>query len=353
MGRFAVFKSLVGVGAPIKLPSAVLVLCILGSSVLFANDKGFGESVSGKIQNIFQERRNAVVRVRATDSLGIRLGSGFFVDPTGTIYTHAGIVLKADDVTVNFNNRSFPARVIVADDRSGIAILKVESISPFIPLGDSEKADVATPVIAIGYPEEREESPCFGMIAGRDRQYLGQFFSTTHLRANMAAQRGQGGAPVLNLSGEAIGILVGRIGDGASCHILPIRAAEKVRKDISRFGELRPGWVGAEVEDAKESAHGSTATVAHLDPETPAAKCGLQQGDVILSIGGMPVKTSEDVIDAAYFLTAGESSEVLIVRNGEKMSIPVQPMLHPRAPGKDLHADALSVPGPTVAPALE
>ncbi|MEI6279916.1 MAG: S1C family serine protease [Verrucomicrobiae bacterium] len=320
--------------------AAFAISCGAGS-VLRAEDPAGGD-LSAQVRKIFDERRNAVVKVRATDKLGIRFGSGFFADPTGMVYTHAGIVLRADEVSVLLSGgKELPAQVLVADERSGIAILKVDASTPSIPIGDSPKVTMGTPLILIGYPEALEVRGDIGIVAGFDRKLLDQYFSTTHIRANLPVQRGEGGAPVLNLQGEAIGILVGRIDGGASCHVLPIRAAEKVRSDFARFGALRPGWVGVEVEDVAEPTGGSTAKVAVLDPETPAAKSGLKSGDVLLKVGGTPITSSEDVIDASYFLTAGENAEIEVLRGTEKLSIGVRPILHPRAGGHEMQATAL------------
>lgn len=299
-------------------------------------DDSVGDSITSQVRKVFEERKSAVVKVRAKDALGIRFGSGFFADPTGTIYTHAGIVLKAEDVVVIFGGKELPAKVLVADERSGIAILKVDACTPFIPLGDSQKVEIATPVIMIGYPEDLDACPSFGIVAGMDRKHLGQYFSTTHFRANLPVQRGQGGAPVLNLNGDAIGILVGRIDAGAACHILPMRAAEKVRLDLVRFGELRPGWVGVEVEDSAEAVEGSTARIGSLDPSTPASQSGLQPGDILLSVGGTPISSSEDVLDASYFLTAGDNAGIEVMRGTEKITFSVKPVLHPLAPGHQM-----------------
>lgn len=299
------------------------------------------DKLTAEVHKIFDEKRDAIVKVRATDALGIRFGSGFFCDPAGTIYTHAGIVLKAQDVVVIFKGKELPARVLVADERSGIAILKVDASTPFIPVGDSQKVGIATPVMMIGYPGDLEVCPSFGIVAGLDRKYLGQYFSTTHFRATLPVQRGQGGAPILNMNGEAIGILVGRVDDGAACHILPMHAAEKVRLDLARFGELRPGWVGVEVEDVKEAVGGSTAKVSVLDPATPASQSGLQPGDILLNVGGTKIGTSEDVLDASYFLTAGDNAEITVMRGQEKMTISVRPALHPLAPGRQMQAIAV------------
>ena len=321
--------------------SAATALVATASFPCLNAEESVAEKLSSQVHKIFDEKREAVVKVRATDALGIRFGSGFFCDPAGTIYTHAGIVLKAQDVVVISKGKEFPARVLVADERSGIAILKVDASTPFIPVGDSQKVGIAAPVMMIGYPEDLEACPSFGIVAGLDRKYLGKYFSTTHFRANLPVQRGQGGAPILNMKGESIGILVGRIDDGAACHILPMHAAEKVRLDLARFGELRPGWVGVEVEDAGEPVGGSTAKVSALDPSTPASQSGLQPGDILLSVGGSKIGTSEDVLDASYFLTAGDNADIEVVRGLEKITISVRPTLHPLAPGHQMQAIAV------------
>lgn len=287
------------------------------------------DSLSAEVLRLFKERRDAVVKVRARDGLGLRFGSGFFLDPSGTIYTHAGIVTNADEVTVLHDGRELAAQVLLIDPRSGIALLKVEANSPFIPSGDSDSLEVASPLVTLGFPEDKDVCPSFGMVAGFDRQYLGQFFSTTHIRANLPVQKGQGGAPVLNMRGEAVGILVARIEGGAACHILPIRAAEKVRLDYVRFGALRPGWVGAQVEDSAVPVEGSTAKVEAVDPATPAARAGLESGDIVLRIGSTTVQSSLDVPDASYFLTAGDPTEIEVVRGGERLTLTVKPSLHP------------------------
>lgn len=328
------------VSSSIHRPLAIVFLAVAsawgGASLQAA--ESVADELAAEVHKVFDERRDAVVKVRATDALGIRFGSGFFSDPSGTLYTHAGIVMKAQDVVVLFHGKELPARVLVADARSGIAILKVDACTPFIPVGDSSKVGIATPVIMIGYPEDLPACPSFGIVAGLDHKYRGQYFSTTHFRANLPVQRGQAGAPILNMQGESIGILVGRMDDGEGCHILPMEAAEKVRMDLVRFGELRPGWVGVEVEEAADPVDGSTARIGALDPETPASKSGLRAGDVLLRVGAKKITTSEDVIDASYFLTAGDNADIEVLRDGKPLTLSVRPTLHPMAPGHPMQA---------------
>jgi len=330
-----------------KISAAVLAALFLAGALpapVRAEDAPAGSQISKEIDRLFQQHRQSVVRVRASDSLGIRLGSGFFIDPAGTVYTHAGIVMKADDVVVHFQGRTLPAKVVASDARTGIALLKTDCLSPFIPVGDCARMDVSSPVIAIGFPGEHEASPAIGLVAGRDFHQNGKQFSTSHFRMNLAVQPGFGGAPVLNFNGQVIGIVAARNQEGGSCLILPIRAAEKVRRDISRFGELRPGWVGMEVEDAPSPVEGSIARVVALQPDTPAARHGLIKGDILLGINETEIHSIQDLVDAAFHLTAGEEAKFHISRDGEKMAIGVHPVLHPHAAQTPLRAETTVLP---------
>ncbi len=328
---------------PVRVSSILAVLLLAAGAFnlpLRAEESPVAGMIHREIQRLFEQHRQAVVRVRASDTLGIRFGSGFFVDPAGTVYTHAGVVLKADDVVVNFQGRTLPAKVVASDTRTGIALLKTDCTSPFIPLGDSDIVEISSPVLSIGFPGDQDASPAIGLVAGRDFHQNGRQFATSHLRMSMPVQPGYGGAPVLNFQGRVIGIVAARINDGTSCHIVPIRAAEKVRADIARFGELRPGWVGVEVEDAPEGVHGSVARVVDMKPDTPAAKFGLRKGDILLGINDCKIRSIQDLVDAAYFLTAGEQARIQICRNGEKMDIDVNPVLHPLADHTPLRAES-------------
>ena len=140
---------------------------------------------------------------------------------------------EAENFTIEFQGKSYPAKQVVADVRSGMAMLKVDLATPALPIGKSEQLEIATPVVTIGYPLDLPETPSFGMIAGFDRKYLGRYFSTTHLRVNLPTQRGEAGAPLLNLKGEVVGILVSSLENNSACYALPIDAAEKKFAAIS------------------------------------------------------------------------------------------------------------------------
>jgi S1-C subfamily serine protease len=156
-------------------------------------------------------------------------------------------------------------------------------------------------------------------------------------------QRGEGGAALLNMNGEAVGILVSSFDNGSGCFALPIEAAEKVRKDIMRFGEARPGWLGIKFGAAPNEADGSAVQIEDFVDGAPAPKSGLEKGDILLQVGTSPVKTPDDVLNAAFYLTAGDEVPITISRDGQKLSFKVQPGEHPAMPR---HTAAVALPSP-------
>ena len=164
------------------------------ASFLLAQDQS-ATSISREVKGCFERAARAVVKVHGVDEHSDMYGTGFFVDPTGTLFTSYTVGGEADSFTVHFDGKEYPARQLVADTRSGIALLKIDLVTPALPIGKSEQLEVATPVVAIGYPLDLPKTPSFGMIAGFDRKYLGRYFSTTHLRVNLPTQRGEAGAP--------------------------------------------------------------------------------------------------------------------------------------------------------------
>src|SRR6266404_9872472 len=134
--------------------------------------------ISREVKDVFERCSKAVVKIQATDQHGQLSGTGFFVDPTGTLYTAYSVGGEADNINVEFKGKKYPARQLMADLRSGIAMLKVDLASPALPIGNSDQLEIATPVVAIGYPLDLAETPSFGMIAGFDRKCFGGYFPT-------------------------------------------------------------------------------------------------------------------------------------------------------------------------------
>jgi serine protease Do len=287
------------------------------------------DSIAQEILGIFNRSKNAVVKIEAADQHGTLCGSGFFIDPNGTIYTAYTIGGESHDIVVSVGDKKFPATRLIGDSRSGIAILKVDAQTPYLTLGKTDTLGMASPVMTIGYPMDFPVTPNFGIVGGFNIKHLDRYFSTTHIRANVPVQRGEGGSPLLNMKGEVIGVLISGIDNGAGCFVLPIEAAEKLRNDFMRFGELRPGWLGIGLKDISMPTGGSAAQINQLVEDAPADKGGLKKGDIVLEVAGKKIGSLGDMLNASYYFTSGDEIPVTVSRDSQTITVKLRAADHP------------------------
>jgi serine protease Do len=301
--------------------------------------------VAKDVQAIFEHNKDAIVKIESEDSHGLLMGTGFFVSPTGLIYTSYHVAGESTDIVAEFGSCRYPARRLVADIRSGIAILKInpETPTPYIPLGDSDKIVTATGVVILGFPLDQSVTPNCGVVGGLDQGYENRYFATVLIRANIAAQRGEEGAPLLDLDGQVVGIVVGSVDNRTACYALPIKAAEKVRSDYIRFGEIRQGWVGVTAVEGEQAEHDSRVIIKEVEDNSPARIAGVQPGDVLLSIGTVKIHAPSDIRNACFFLTVNQTVPVTVYRAGQEVELDVIPAQAQQPPG------AVALP-PLVAP---
>jgi serine protease Do len=320
------------------------VIGLWGSLPIAFGGETFGE-IASDVQKVFETAKGAVVRIESEDQHGRLAGTGFVVDPAGIIYTAYSVAGESHDIIVELGLARYPAERLAADARSGIAILKIDAETPWLPLGNSDELSVAYPVVTVGYPQGLPLTPNFGIVGGLDEGDLQQYFATTLVRANIPPQKGEGGAPLLNLRGQVVGILISSVDNKTACYALPIKAAEKVRADYVRFGDVRPGWVGVNIEDGDKVYDESRVVITGFADNSPASETGLQSGDVLLQVGSVRVRSTADVRNASFFLSADQKVAISVLRDGRKLTFDVVPTLpqQPRfpvfAPGYLLNGD--------------
>ena len=134
------------------------------------------------------------------------------------------------------------------------------------------------------------------------------------------------GSPVLNLRGEAVGVLISTVEENSGIFALPIEAAEKILHDFRTYGRIRQGWVGVEVRPADAPESGSTARILKLREDSPAFIGGIRPGDILLQVGTRKITNPEDVHDAAFFVTATEQIPVRVSRGGKEVKLTLTPL---------------------------
>jgi serine protease Do len=285
-----------------------------------AAGSGVFDQIAAEVSGVYEHAAPTVVRLRATDGSEQLAGTGFFIDGQGTILTAYAVVGQAESVSVDVNGRTFPAKILGRDPRSGVAVLKINANqTPHLPFGEGMRLRPASAVVSVAFPYDLKAEPTFGFVAGFDVKYLTRFFATTHLRANLPIKPGQIGGPLLDSQGKVVGVLMLEIDEGKACYALPIEAAAKVASDIQKYGEPRHGWMGVGVmPDRSRPERGAPVFVDRLYKGTPAEKSGLRMGDEVISIGNRPVREPSDILDAAFFSEVGGKVPVKVKRDGKE-----------------------------------
>lgn len=234
-------------------------------------------------------------------------GSGFIVSSDGTILTNAHVVKGADEVIVKLiDKRKFTAKVIGADARTDVAVLKITASNlPAVKLGDPEKLRVGEAVAAIGSPFGFENSVTSGIVSAKGRSLPSENY-VPYIQTDVPINPGNSGGPLFNMKGEVVGInsqIYSRSGgyQGVSFAI-PIDVAMEVVGQLKADGKVSRGWLGVVIQevtaDLAESfgldrARG--ALISQVQDGSPAEKAGLQAADVILSFDSKRVENSGDL----------------------------------------------------------
>ena len=288
--------------------------------------------VSEAMGEVMRANGDAICRIEGDDEHGHLSGTGFFVDADGTVLTSYSVGGESQDITVTVGEQRYPATRLTADSRAGLAVLKIVADRPvrFLKFGKSTELTVASPIITAGYPFDLPLSPSLGLVTGFDITIRvdgkERFFATRHICANVAVQHGQGGAPVLNLRGEAVGVLISMFNGERGIFALPIEAAQKILHDFRTYGRVRQGWVGLDVRPAEKPEHGSSARILTLREDSPAFAGGVRPGDILLQIGAWKITGPADVMNAAFFVTSTEPLAMRVSRNGKEMKFTVTPL---------------------------
>ncbi|WP_119717817.1 Do family serine endopeptidase [Cognatilysobacter tabacisoli] len=268
---------------------------------------------------------------------GTSLGTGFLISADGYILTNHHVVAGADTVTVRLNDRrELAAKVVGSDAQSDVALLKVDAKGlPMLRTGDSDRLKPGQWVVAIGSPFGLDQSVTAGIVSavGRSNPYADQRY-VPFIQTDVAINRGNSGGPLLNTSGEVVGInsqIFSNSGGymGVSFAI-PIDVAMSAVDQLKRTGRVSRGQLGVQVQQiTSESARGlglpdtSGALVADLVAGGAAAKAGLQRGDVIRSVNGSPVNVSSDLPPLIGGMSPGSKVRLGVLRDGKPRDITV------------------------------
>jgi serine protease Do len=269
-------------------------------------------------------------------------GSGFIVDPTGIILTNDHVVQGADEVEVHLQDgRKFIGRDIKKDPKTDLAVVRIETKEslPFLKLGDSDATEIGDRVLAIGAPLGLTGTVTSGIISAKGRDIHMNMYED-FLQTDAAINPGNSGGPLVSLDGEVIGINSAiKSGTGGFQGIglaISSNLAKNVMEQLEHGGKVHRGYLGVQVQalDPEVAAKlglkdKSGVVIAKVTAGAPAAKAGLQDGDVLTEIGGQTVSNPKGLQRIVAGLPTGKEVEMAVFRDGArkvlKLTVEEQP----------------------------
>ena len=305
----------------------------------------FFRRFQGQINPRGQQQQQRDVPVRAQ-------GSGFIVDPSGIIITNAHVVKDAKEVTVKLTDRrEFRAKVLGADAKTDIAVLKIDAKSlPVLALGNTKDLKVGEWVLAIGSPFGFENTVTAGVVSAKGRSLPDDSY-VPFIQTDVAVNPGNSGGPLLNTRGEVVGInsqIYSRSGgyQGVSFAI-PIDVAIQVKDQIVATGKATHGRLGVAVQEVNQAFADSFkldkpegALVSNIEKGGPGDKAGLKAGDVIRKVDGQAIVSSGDLPAVIGQQAPGKKVTLEVWRQGERKELQAKLGDASDKPAKVAKADA-------------
>jgi serine protease Do len=264
------------------------------------------------------------------------LGSGFIISPDGYVLTNYHVVNNADEIIVRLNDRrEMRAKVVGADKRSDVALLKIDARDlPVVKIGSSSNLEVGAWVVAIGSPFGFDYSATAGIVSAKGRSLPSENY-VPFIQTDVAINPGNSGGPLFNQDGEVVGMnsqIYSRTGGymGLSFAI-PIEVAMDVADQLKTSGHVSRGWLGVLIQNMTKGLaesfgmsqpHG--ALVAKVLPDSPAMKAGLRRGDVIVAFNGKKIDESASLPPIVGSTKVGVDVPVDIIRDRKQIQVMVR-----------------------------
>src|SRR6267154_4846073 len=298
------------------------------------NDPFFRQFFGPDGQGFNNRQRNQAPRSQREESLG----SGVIVSPDGYILTNNHVIEGATDVKVTLSNKKqLQAKVIGADPKTDVAVLKIEgSDYPAITIGDSSKVQVGDYALAVGDPFGVGQTVTMGIVSAMNRGNLGIEDYEDFIQTDAPINPGNSGGALVNDRGELIGINTAIISHGSGGNqgigfAVPVNLARQVMDQIMDHGKVTRAYLGIVVQDVtpaiakamgQNDLHG--ALVGDVKASSPAGKAGLERGDIILEINGKPVSDSRELRMNISMMKPDADVKLKIMRDGKEKDMTVK-----------------------------
>jgi serine protease Do len=259
------------------------------------------------------------------------LGSGVIITTDGTILTNNHVIDGATDIKVQLSDkREFQAKLVGADPKSDIAVLKIQAKDlPTLPLGDSRQLNVGDLIFAIGDPFGIGETATMGIVSATGRGQLGIEDYENFIQTDAAINPGNSGGAMIDIHGNLVGINTAILSHGSGGNegvgfAIPMSMVKPVMDQILEHGKVVRGYLGVYIQDvtpeiakAFNFTQNGGALVGDVSASTPGARAGLKKGDVIVKLDGQPVNSANDLRLNISQMAPGTNVKLGVWRDGK------------------------------------
>jgi serine protease Do len=266
------------------------------------------------------------------------LGTGFVISPDGYIATNNHVIENVDKIDVHLiTGEKLEAEIVGRDPSTDVALIRVKPPKEltFLSLGDSDAVRPGDWVLAVGNPFGLEHTVTAGIVSAKHREINDDSMQRRFddfIQTDAAINPGNSGGPLLNLSGEVIGINTAiRQGANTIGFAIPINLAKNVLPQLRASGKVSRGWLGVMIQKVDEQMAAELelpkpegALVSDLDPKGPAAEGGVKRYDVIVEFNGKPVRSMEELPKLVAAAPVGSKAELTVVRDGKRKTLSVK-----------------------------
>lgn len=326
--------------APMAARASVIILAtslLAGPQVAYGQSRGSVLDLQKAVQGIYQDRKNAVVRVKvATETLSennepkvvLRVFSGFFISEKGQVLTSYLPTDNATRVWIEKGGISFLADIVGSDARTNVALLQVinlpDSFDYIKLIEDKESLEIGALAFSVTSPLDFSPTPKFGLVTGYESHFAEVVFPLTYTRLSISIGPAEGGSPAFDAGNELIGIVMATLPEVDSSYIIPTKALARIVSHLTQYQKVRYGLLPIEFEEKPDTYNiGKRVLVKSIVPGSPAERSGLQLGDEILNLEGSQIADLNDLRDSIFFKDPGDFLLFTIKRDQKELEFAI------------------------------
>ena len=259
-------------------------------------------------------------------------GSGFVIEPTGTIVTNAHVVEQAEWIQVRTSDgRRFTGRIVGFDNRVDLALIKIDAAGlPSLPIGDSNTLRVGEFVLALGHPFGLEQSVSFGIVSRKGAPLTVAAPGFDFIQTDAAINPGNSGGPLVNMAGQVIGVNSMAARNGSIGFAIPSNLVKLLVPQLASKGKVEWGWLGVSIAEVTDEdlprlklREARGVLIRGVMPGEPADKGGVRADDVLVAVDGTPLDTPRDLQRVVSSTPVGKRVRVKLLREGRETEVEI------------------------------